>query len=100
MSAIKESNTGRVMVAIAAVALVYAIAMFALYGSINSRTPASWIGRAGSLAVITGVLVHRSPFAVFGDVGGQRDFPFLTRLLILSGIGAIVAGFSLGILGW
>lgn len=101
MSAIKESNAGRVIVAVAAVALVYAIAMFGLYSSsVDARTPASWIGRVGSIAVIAGVLLHRSRFAIFGDARRERDFPLLTRLLILAGIGAIVAGFALGTIGW
>ena len=101
MSAIKESNAGRVIVAIAAVALVYAIAMFAAYGSnIDSRSPATWIGRIGSIAVIAGVLLHRRRFAILGDKRRERDYPLLTRLLILAGISAIVAGFALSTIGW
>ena len=100
MSALKNSRgSEHIVLLVALAALLYMIAMFALFGG-SARSPAAWIGRSGSIAVIGGVLLYDRVFVAAGRIDERNRTPGFARALIVGGIVAIVAGFALGTIGY
>ena len=81
-------------------AIAWFIAMFAIAGSMSTRSPAAWMGRMGSIIVIAGVVLNHRAFAAITGQARDEGLPPLTRILIAAGIVAILFGFVLGIVGF
>ena len=81
-------------------ATAYFIAMFGLVGSLSAPSPAGWLGRAGSITVIAGVILNCRGLHDFAAAGRPGDLPLITRLLLVLGIAGILLGFMLGTIGF
>ena len=104
-------DSNRWLTVAAVIALVYALGVIGV-GSIGTALNAShsiahWVGRAGSLAVIVGVLLYQHAFSVAhvgdraGDQVGVRNWHArIAPWTIATGLVAIVTGFGLGLLGY
>ena len=100
MSAIRNPERhDRWLTIAAAIALAYAVGLI-VFGIRAQQSPAHWIGRIGSIAVIVGVLAHQRRVGVTAHtmIGGM--LPRLGAMLIVAGIAAIVAGFTMGVVGF
>lgn len=98
MRALKRLTTFQQMAALAAAA--YFIAMFGVLGRLSATTPAGWVGRAGSITVVAGVILNCRGIADFAAAGHPDDLPRITRILLLLGVAGILLGFALGTIGF
>lgn len=105
MSAIRNPEPrDRWLRIVATIALVYAIGLI-VFGIRLHQSPAQWVGRIGSIAVIAGVLLHHQRTGVSLPRSGSRvmNREAIARMgttLIAAGITAIVIGFAMGIVGY
>ena len=75
---------------------VFFDAAFLWVGGPGDRSLAGWIRFIGGPAIIVGMLLNPASFGVKPATPGLAGYPMISKVLVVGGVLAILAGFALG----
>jgi len=76
--------------------IVFFVAAFVWIGAPADRSLAGWIRFVGGPAIILGMLLNPATFGVRPSTPGFAGFPFISKVMLVGGVLAILLGFALG----